>query len=104
MIHQLIKDVPLMNMDGDECFKLGSLHFGQVPGGLSNQLIQKFQERLVGGHHDFAIKLGILQGFGCISSPDHLYSQQSNLTTQGSMLRYTIQQKIKQDQMQTNQR
>ena len=50
--YQLVEDVSLVNVDGDQSFKLHSLHFGQIPSGDVNQLVQNVQEELVCLTHD----------------------------------------------------
>ena len=70
--HQIIKDVPLMNHDGDESFELGSLDFAQISCCLVNQCVEQLQEILVGLRHYFTVVLGLLQSFGRISCPNHL--------------------------------
>lgn len=50
--NQIIEDVPLMDMDGDQCFILHPLEFGQVLSSDLNQGIQDVQEEGIGLHHD----------------------------------------------------
>ena len=78
--HQVVKDIPLVDMDGDEGLKHCPLHFGQVPGCLVNQCVEQFQETLVGLLHHLAVVLGILERFCGISSPQQLDAQKSNLS------------------------
>lgn len=80
-----------MDVDGDESFKLGSLHFRQVPCGLVNQCVQQLQEELIGLLHDFAVILGILQSLSGISCPNQLNAQQTHLqSTNGVSVYYKI--------------
>lgn len=39
--YQVVKDIPLVHMNGDESLKLGPLHFVQVLGSLVNQRVQQ---------------------------------------------------------------
>lgn len=50
--HQLVEDVSLMDVNGDERLVLGPLVPAQVPGRHVDQLIEKIQELLVGCLHD----------------------------------------------------
>lgn len=50
--HQIIKDVFLVDVDGDQSLILGAFVPGQVSGRHINQLIQDVHELLVGSLHD----------------------------------------------------
>ena len=39
-IYQIIKYIPLVHHDGDECLELGSLHFTQIPCCLIDQCVE----------------------------------------------------------------
>ncbi len=77
--HKIIEYVSLMNMDGDEGFKLDSLKFAQVPRRLVNELVQHGQEALIGGAHNALFTPRISQGVLRVPCPDHLQSKQSHL-------------------------
>ena len=78
--HQVIKDVTLVHVDGDERLKLGSLHLGQLFRGLGDESVEQLQEGIIGGRHDLAVVLGMGQGLGGIARPDQLKSQQAHLS------------------------
>lgn len=40
--HQYIKDIPLVDMDGDESFKFGTFNFCEVPSSLVNKCVEEF--------------------------------------------------------------
>ena len=61
--HQLIEDVLLVNVDGDECLVLGPLVSTQVPGRHVDQLVQKVQKLLIGGLHYLSANEKTLVGF-----------------------------------------
>ena len=55
--YQIIKDISLVNVDGDQCFILSSLHLRQIFNGDVNQCVQHLQEVLVGFLHHRLIVL-----------------------------------------------
>ena len=69
---QIVKDVPLVHVDGDERLKLGPVHFGEVARGLGDELVEELQEGLVGGLHHLTVGLGHCQGVCGISGPHDL--------------------------------
>lgn len=77
--HQIIKDVALVYVNGDEGLKLDPGKLAQVLGGLLYQQVQHVQEPLVGGRHDLFVISCILQCLLCIPGPDHLDTQQAHL-------------------------
>lgn len=77
--HQVIKYVPLMDMDCDESLIFGPLHSFQVSCGHVNQRIEQVKEQLVGFSHDAAIKAGIGQSLLRVSGPNHLDTEQAHL-------------------------
>ena len=77
--YQVIEDIALMDVDGDECFEFCPLHFGEVSCCLVDQGVEQFEEELVGLRHHFAVVFGVLQRFGCISRPNQLDSKQAHL-------------------------
>lgn len=78
--HQIVKNVSLMDMDGDESLKLHTLNLGQVLQGLVDQTIQHLQESLVSGGHDLLVGTSVGERKLSISSPQHLDAQNTNLT------------------------
>jgi len=50
--HQVIEDVALVDMNGDERLVLGPLVPAQVPGCHVDQLIEEVQKLLIGCLHD----------------------------------------------------
>ena len=48
---QLLEDVVLMNVDGDESFELGPLYPTEVGGCLGDKLVQLLTEQLLGLRH-----------------------------------------------------
>ena len=50
--YQVIKDISLVNVDGDECLKLGSLVLSELLGSDVNQGVQHLHEVLVSRCHD----------------------------------------------------
>lgn len=50
--HQLVKDVSLVDVDGDERLVLGPLVSAQLPGRHIDQLVEEVQELLIGCLHD----------------------------------------------------
>lgn len=76
---QVIEDVLLVDMNCDEGLIFGSLHLGQVLGGLVNEKVQHGQELLIGVGHDLLVRPGTGQCLLSITCPDHLDAQQTNL-------------------------
>lgn len=70
--HQLIKYVPLVDMDGDEGLVLSPLHSLQVSCGHVNQCVEQIKEELVGFGHNAAIITSIGQSLLRVSCPYHL--------------------------------
>lgn len=52
MTYQVIKDISLMDVNGDEGLKLCPLIFGEILSGHIDQQVQDIQEVLVGIGHD----------------------------------------------------
>lgn len=52
--HQLVEDVSLVDMDGDERLVLGPLISAQLSGCHVNQLVEQIQELLIGRLHDLS--------------------------------------------------
>ena len=50
--YQLVKNVPLMDMNGDKGLKLSTFHFGQFLCRNFDQLIQHAHEKLISFFHD----------------------------------------------------
>ena len=50
--YQLVKNVPLMDMNGDKGLKLSTFHFGQFLCRNFDQLIQHVHEKLISFFHD----------------------------------------------------
>jgi len=74
-----MKDVSLVEMDRDESFKHAALDLGEVLGGDINEHVENLQELLVSIVHDFLVSPGTVEGKLCISSPQKLDSQDTNL-------------------------
>ena len=72
--HQVVKDVSLMHVNGDECFKLRSFNFCEFFCSLFDQHIQQFQERCVGLLHHLLVILSVCQRLCRVSGPYHLDS------------------------------
>ena len=81
--HKVIEDVPLMDMDGDKGFELGSVHLGEVGDGDVNQCVQHDQEVLIGLFHHLFLSASPVQGIFSIPSPNHLDAEQSDLLWKG---------------------
>lgn len=63
--HQLVEDVPLVDVDGDERLILGPLISAQIPGRHINQLIEEVEELLIGRLHDLSTnQIGDSEGEG----------------------------------------
>ena len=77
--YQVVEDVPLMDVNGNERLVLGTLDLGQVLQCHVNQAVQHLQERLVGGGHDLFVRASVGQSVLGIASPDHLDAQDTNL-------------------------
>ena len=50
--YQLVKNVPLMDVNGDKGLKLSTFHFGQFLCRNFDQLIQHAHEKLISFFHD----------------------------------------------------
>ena len=65
----MFKYVMLMNVDCNEGFKLNTLYFSKIGGGLSDELVQHVQEHTVRGGHYFPTvvknKDGIFNSYFC---------------------------------------
>lgn len=60
-VYQVIKDVFLMNVNGNECFKLGSLNTSEFLSRNVNQLVQYVKEFLIRRLHHLLVKPSILK-------------------------------------------
>lgn len=60
LTYQIIKDVPLMDMNGDKGFKLDTFHLSQFLCSHLNQLVQHGQEKLVSLIHDLQYEMAHL--------------------------------------------
>ena len=60
--HQVIEDIPLVDVDGDEGLKLHTLHLLQVLSGHSNEGVQHLKEVRIGLGHDLLITTSTPQG------------------------------------------
>ena len=76
---QVIEDVSLVDVDGDECLVLDALHLAQVLSGHLDQCGQHIQEESVGLAHHLLIGASTLQSSLCIPRPHHLDAQQAHL-------------------------
>ena len=70
--YQIIKNVLLVYVYGDERLKLGALDLGQVGGGDVNQLVQQLAEPLVGRLHHLLVHASVGQRILSLFGPDHL--------------------------------
>lgn len=76
---QSIENVPLMDVDGDQSFKFHPFQFGQIPGRLIDQSVQKFQKSVVCFGHHFLVTASLKERRFRISRPHHLDAQNSDL-------------------------
>lgn len=79
---QVIKYVPLVNMNSDEGLILGPLHSPQILCSHIYQCVEQVQEMLIGFGHNAAIIVGVGESFFRISCPNHLDSKQANLDSE----------------------
>lgn len=77
--NQTIKNVPLMDMDGDQRFVFGPLYRFQVTRRLINEKIEKIQETIIHLGHDPAVGARLRQRGLRVSRPDHLQPQDAHL-------------------------
>ena len=77
--HHVIKDIPLVNVDGDEGLELHTLHLLQVLSGDCNEGVQHLEEVRIGLSHDLLITASTPQGHLRVTCPDHLDAQQTHL-------------------------
>lgn len=75
VVYQIIKNIALVYMNGNECFKLLPVKLGKIMCSLANQHIQNIQKSPIGHLHDFFILFSILQSFFGITCPQHLNPQ-----------------------------
>lgn len=68
LTYQVIKDIPLMDVDGDKSLKLGSFILGEFLSGHINQHVQHVNEVLVGGCHDLHIEENNIHIINAMSS------------------------------------
>ena len=87
--YQVVKDVSLMHMNGDQRLEFSPLHLGQLLGGDVDQGVEQVEELLVGGRHDFLVGARVFQGLLGVPGPDHLYAQQTHLQAMGSRVAST---------------
>lgn len=74
-----MKDISLMEVNGDERFKLSTLNFTEVLSGDINEHVEHLQEDLVCVVHDLLVCAGIVQSYFSISGPHKLDPQNPNL-------------------------
>ena len=77
--YQVIEDIPLVDVDGDEGLKLHALHLLQVLSGHSNEGVQHLKEVCIGLGHDLLITASTPQGHLWVTCPDHLDAQKTHL-------------------------
>ena len=77
--HQVIEDVPLVHVDGDEGLVLDPLHLAQVLSRHGDEGVEHLQEVGVGGSHDLLVPPGPLQRHLSIPGPYHLDPQEPYL-------------------------
>jgi hypothetical protein len=53
--HQVVEDVPLVDVYCDESLELDGFYFGQIPHRLRDQHVENVEELLVGGLHDLLV-------------------------------------------------
>ena len=70
--HQFIKDILLMDVNGDQRFDFHTIEFGQIFGGLVNQRIENVQKFLRRISHDLLVGFCVVQGDFGVTSPQHL--------------------------------
>ena len=77
--YQIIKDIPLMYMNGDEGFIFDSFKLGQVECCLFNKCVEQVKKPVIRDRHHFLINPGILKCHLRITCPDHLDAKQGHL-------------------------
>ena len=70
--YQVIKYVPLVDMNGDQGLIFDSFKLSQFLCCLFNESVEQVQEALVGGWHDFLVVTSVVEGLLSIPCPDHL--------------------------------
>ena len=70
--YQIVKDVLLVDVDGDQCFVLSSLHARQFLRRDFDELVENVEEHVAGHRHDLLVSASQLQSDLAVSRPDHL--------------------------------
>lgn len=79
MSYQYVKDIPLVDMNSDKCFKFSTFNFCEVSSSLVNKRVEQLQELVVSISHYLLVCPSLHQSRFSISSPDHLNAQNTNL-------------------------
>ena len=66
-------------MNCNESLEFGAIHFGQISGGLSNEIVKQTKKMIIGVLHSFFVVARIFHSLRRIASPNQLNAQQSNL-------------------------
>ncbi|VEL35198.1 unnamed protein product [Protopolystoma xenopodis] len=77
--YDVIEDVTLMQMDGDEGLIFGTVNFGKFQRRLVDEDVEKCEEVLVRGRHDFGVLAALFQRFRGVVRPDPLKAEQTHL-------------------------
>ena len=83
VIYQIIEDISLMHVDGDEGLVLNPLHLAQVLRRHGDERVEHLEEVGVGGSHDLLVAPRGLQSHLGVPGPYHLYPQEANLGREG---------------------
>ena len=84
--YQVMEDISLMEMNGDECLELPTTDLCQVSSGHIDESIQHLQEHLISTDHYLLVSAGIAQSYLSIPRPDELDPQNTNLQVKLSTL------------------
>jgi len=60
ILYQIIKNITLMHMNGNKCFKFHSVKLGKMLRGLANEHVKNLHKSPIGYLHDFSVLFSIL--------------------------------------------
>ena len=78
-IYQVVEDISLMQVNGDECLKLSPFDFGEVLRCHIDKSIEHVQEDLISGGHYLLVGACIDKCYFCIPGPNELNPKNTNL-------------------------
>ena len=78
--YQVIEDVALMHVNGNERLELDSLELFEVTCRLLDERVEEVEEALVGGRHDLLVVTSVVECVFSVTRPDDLDAEETDLS------------------------